>query len=86
MVKNTLTYAGDIRATGSIPVSERSPGDGNGNPSSIPAWRIPWTGSLEDYSPGGHKEADTTEVTLAHKMIIMLSLVICHYTKMFHNY
>ena len=28
---------------GSIPGSERSPGEGNGNPSSILAWRIPWT-------------------------------------------
>ena len=28
---------------GSIPVSGRSPGEGNGNPSSILAWRIPWT-------------------------------------------
>ena len=43
-------------------------------------------GSLEDYSPWGHKESDTTEVTLAHKMIIMLSLVICDYTKMLYNY
>ena len=29
--------------------------------SSILAWRIPWTGELEDYSPWGHKESDTTE-------------------------
>ena len=28
--------------------------------SSILAWRIPWTESLADYSPG-HKESDTTE-------------------------
>ena len=28
---------------GSIPGSGRSPGEGNGNPTSIPAWRIPWT-------------------------------------------
>ena len=31
--------------------------------SSILAWRIPWTEELVDYSPGGHKESDTTEVT-----------------------
>ena len=31
--------------------------------SSILAWRIPWTESLVSYSPCGHKESDTTEVT-----------------------
>ena len=29
--------------------------------SNILAWRIPWTGSLVDYSPWGHKESDMTE-------------------------
>ena len=32
MVKNPPTYAGDIRDTGSIPGSGRSPGGGHGNP------------------------------------------------------
>ena len=32
MVKNLLANAGDIRDAGSIPGSERSPGEGNGNP------------------------------------------------------
>ena len=31
------------RRCGSIPGSGRSPGEGNGNHSSIPAWRMPWT-------------------------------------------
>ena len=31
--------------------------------SSILAWRIPWTGSLEGYGPWDHKESDTTEKT-----------------------
>ena len=31
--------------------------------SSILAWRTPWTRSLAGYSPWGHKESDTTEVT-----------------------
>ena len=30
-------------------------------PSSILAWRIPWTESLAGYSPWNHKESDTTE-------------------------
>ena len=32
--------AGDM---GSIPGSGRSPGEGNGNHSSVLAWKIPWT-------------------------------------------
>ena len=32
MVKNPLSNAGDIRDTGSIPGSGRSPGRGHGNP------------------------------------------------------
>ena len=32
--------------------------------SNISAWRIPWTSvSLVGYSPRGHKESDTIEVT-----------------------
>ena len=43
--KETDSNEGD---PGSIPGSGRSPGKGNGNPSSILAWRIPWT-----EEPGG---------------------------------
>jgi len=41
---------GDVRHVSSIPGLGRSPGGGNGNHSSILAWRIPWTeehGGLE---------------------------------------
>ena len=31
--------------------------------SGILAWRIPWTEKLAVYSPWGHKESDTAEVT-----------------------
>ena len=34
--------AGDMRDTGSIPGSGRSPGEGHGNPLQYFAWRIPW--------------------------------------------
>ena len=37
---NSPTNAGDV---GSSPGSGRSPGEGNGNPSSIVAWEIAWT-------------------------------------------
>ena len=43
VVMNPPASAGDIRDSGLIPGLEKSPGGGNGNPSSILAWRIPWT-------------------------------------------
>ena len=45
VVKNPPANAGDMV---SIPELGRSPGEGNGNPSSILAWEIPWT-----EEPGG---------------------------------
>ena len=39
VVKNPPANAGDVKDTGLA----RSPGEGHGNPSSIFAWRIPWT-------------------------------------------
>ena len=38
--KASAYNAGDL---GSIPASGRSPGEGNGNHSTILAWKIPWT-------------------------------------------
>ena len=43
MVKNPPANAGDIRDRALIPESRSSPGGGQGNHSSILAWRIPWT-------------------------------------------
>ena len=43
--KASAYNAGDL---GLIPGLGRSPGEGNGNPSSILAWKIPWT-----EEPGG---------------------------------
>ena len=43
VVKNPPASAGNIRDTGSIPGSERSPEEGMATRSSILAWRIPWT-------------------------------------------
>ena len=48
VVKNPPANAGDTRDAGLIPGSGRSPGEGNGNDSSILAWEIPWT-----EEPGG---------------------------------
>ena len=66
-VKNPSANAGETRDTGSIPRSERSPGEGNGNllqcsclENSVDreAWQA--------YSPWGYKESDTTEHTYTH--------------------
>ena len=34
--------------------------------SSIFAWKIPWTGSLEVYNPWGHRESNTTGCVHIH--------------------
>ena len=46
MVKNLPASAGDVDDGALIPESGRSPGGGNATPSSILAWRIPWTEEL----------------------------------------
>ena len=56
VVKNLPASAGDVRDLGLIPVSGRSPGEGNGNPLQSLAWRIPWT-----EEPDGVTESDTTK-------------------------
>ena len=48
VVKNPPAKAGDMRDTGLIPGSGRSPGGGMATHSIILAWRIPWT-----EEPGG---------------------------------
>ena len=40
VVKNQLA---NVRDAGSIPDLGRSPGEGNGKPYNILAWKIPWT-------------------------------------------
>ena len=48
LVKNLSASVGDAKDLGSIPWSGRSPGEGNGNHSSLLAWKISW---VEE--PGG---------------------------------
>ena len=63
-VKSLPAKAEDVRNTGLISDSGRSSGEGNGNPlrCSLPG-KSHGQRSLEGYSPWGHKESDTTEVT-----------------------
>ena len=42
--------------------------DGMATPSSILAWRIPWTEEPGGYTPWGCKESDTTEGLNGHKV------------------
>ena len=57
MVKNPPA----MQKLGSISGLGRSPGESNGNHSTIPAWRIPRMEELAVYSPWGHKESETAE-------------------------
>ena len=64
VVKNLPANAGDIRDLDLIPGSGRSPGGGHGNPSQYSCLENPYgQRSLAGYSPWGHRESDTTEVT-----------------------
>ena len=62
MVKNPSASAGDIRDTGLIPGSGRSPGEGHGNPLQCSCLENPMD-SLVGYSLWGCKESDMTEGT-----------------------
>ena len=57
-VKASASNAGDL---GSIPVSGRSPGEGNHNPRQYLPGESHGQRSLVGCSPLGHKESDTTE-------------------------
>ena len=54
VVKNPPANAREVRDSGSIPGSGRSPAVGNGSHSSIVVWKIPWTekpGRLQSMGP-----------------------------------
>ena len=63
VVKNAPAHAGDTRNKGSIPGSERSRGEGNGNPLQYSCLENPMGrgACLAGYSPWGRKELDMTE-------------------------
>ena len=64
VVKNPPANAGDVRDTGSIPGSGRSPGEGNGNPLQYSSLENPMDrGAWWGYSPWGQTELDMTEMT-----------------------
>ena len=59
--KESTCSARDTGDMGLIPELERSPGEGNGNPSSILAWKAPWPEKPDRIQSTGHKELDMTE-------------------------
>ena len=64
LVKNLPASAGDIRDVGSILGLGRSPGEGHGSPLQYCCLENPYgQRRLVSYSPWGHRESDTTEVT-----------------------
>ena len=65
VVKNLPVNAGDIRDSGSIPGSGRSPGGAHGNPLQYSCLETPHgQRSLVRYSPWGLKASAMAEVTL----------------------
>ena len=69
--KASVYNAGD---PGSIPGSERSPGEGNGNPLQDSCLEISHgRRSLVGYSPWGRKELDTTERLHCASLQVMVS-------------
>ena len=62
-VKTLPANSGDLRGVGSIPGWGRPPGGGHGNPLQHSCLENHGQGILKGYSPWGHTESDTTEVT-----------------------
>ena len=60
VIKNLPANAGDA---GLIPASGRSPGEGNGSPSSALAWETPWTEEPGEVQSMGRKRVGHDSVT-----------------------
>ena len=64
VVKNLSANAGYLRDADSVPGLGRSLGEGNGGPLQYSYLKNSMeSGAWGGYSPWGHKESDTTEVT-----------------------
>ena len=69
IVKNPPANAGD---PGSIPRSEGFPGKGDGNQSSVLAWRIPWTEELGGLQPMGSQRGGHSWTTNTYFLYLQL--------------
>ena len=63
MVKNPPANAGDVRDSGLIPGSGRSPGEGHGNPLQYSCLENPMDGGARRATVHGVSELDTSEAT-----------------------
>ena len=70
-VKASACNAGDL---GSIPALGRSPGEGNGNPLRILAWRIPRREKSSELQSMGSQKVRHDESNLAHTHSLFASL------------
>ena len=80
MVKNLPADAGDVRASGSVPGSGRSPAGRAWQPTPV---FLPGEshgqGSLEGHCPWGHKELDTTVCLNNNQSQISVTTFVCPY-------
>ena len=75
MVKNPPANAGDM---GLIPGTGRFPGEGNGNPSSILAWDIPWTKEPGGLQSMGLKKQSDSVIHRYTFFFIFFSIMVYH--------
>ena len=68
VVRNPPANAGDIRDTGSVPVSRRSPGRGNSNPLQYSCLENPMDRGAWQAIVHGHKESDMNEQLSTHTL------------------
>ena len=66
VAKNPPANTRDLRDVGSVPGSGRSPGGRHGKPFQYSCLGNPMERSLVEYSPGGHRELDTSEHMYIH--------------------
>jgi len=90
VVKNSPANARDIRDVGLIHESAIMLGGGHGNPSSILAWRIPWTeepGGLQsigsqiaghNWSNLGHMQLLCSQFSLSHVQLFVTPWTVAH--------
>ena len=71
MMKNPPTSARDGRDMGSIPRSERSPGEGMATHSNIFAWRIPWTEQTDGLQSIGQQRVRHNKLLSLHAQCLV---------------
>ena len=74
MVKNPPANTGDIRDTGSISGSGRSPGGGRGNPLQYPGLENPMDRGVWQAIVHGITESDRTEVTEHARKVVLKNI------------